>query len=173
MKNRRHALLGAVGLGLLLTGCSSTPSQPDTSDLIALNQRATDALLQDAALDAEKPLLVAAFVDMDMLTESSRLGRLFSEQVAGRLVQRGYKVVELKLRDKLFLKRGQGVLMLSTELSEVSKSHQAQAVLVGSYTSSGENVYLSLKLVGVQGNIVLAAHDYSLPLDKNVKGLLR
>ncbi|MFT7773840.1 FlgO family outer membrane protein [Roseateles sp.] len=158
----------------LLAGCSTTPPPaPKVVDLIELNQKATDALLQDAALSVDKPLLVAAFVDMDQLTESSRLGRLFSEQVTGRLAQRGYRVVELKLRDKLFMKKGQGALMLSTELSELSQSQQAQAVVVGSYTNSGETLYLSIKLVSARGNIILAAYDYSLPLDSNVRGLLR
>lgn len=172
MSKRSH-LAFLMGL-LVLAGCSTAPAPgPKTTDLIELNQKATDALLQDAALSTDKPLLVAAFVDMDQLSESSRLGRLFSEQVTGRLAQRGYRVVELKLRDKLFMKKGQGAMMLSTELSELSQSQQAQAVVVGSYTHSGETLYLSVKLVGAQGNIILAAYDYSLPMDSNVRGLLR
>lgn len=173
-KHKLLILLAAWAALATLSGCSSTPPPPpQTVDLISLNHKATDALLQDAALSPEKPLLVAAFVDMDVLTESSRLGRLFSEQVTGRFAQRGYRVVELKLRDKLFMKKGQGALMLSTELNEVSQSQQAQAVVVGSYTTSGETLYVSVKLVGAKGNIVLAAYDYAVPMDNNIRGLLR
>lgn len=170
---RRLLLLGASAV--LLAGCATPPppEPPQPANLIEINQKATDALLQGAALDPSQPLLVASFVNLDVLNESSRLGRLFSEQVAGRLVNRGYPVIELKLRDKLFIKQSEGALLLSRELREVSREHKAQAVVVGTYTNSGQTLYLSLKLVGgPQGNVVLAAHDYALALDPNVKGLL-
>lgn len=176
MMRQRRSLPGLAGtLVLLLAGCAATPPEapPPLANLIEINQKATDALLQGVQLDPAQPLLVASFVNLDQLTESSRLGRLFSEQVSSRLVNRGYPVVELKLRDKLFIKQGEGALLLSRELREVSREHRAQAVVVGTYTNSGQTLYLSLKLVGgPQGNLVLAAHDYALPLDPNVRGLL-
>ena len=48
----------------------------------------------------------------------------------------------------------------------------AQAVLVGTYAAASQAVYVSLKLVSPHGNAVLAAHDYALPMDGNVRGLL-
>jgi hypothetical protein len=81
------------------------------SNLIELNERATDALLQTAPLDANQPVLVATLVNVDRLTESSRLGRIFSEQIAGRMVHRGLKVTEVKLRENLLLQRDQGELL--------------------------------------------------------------
>ena len=34
-------------------------------------------------------------------------------------------------------------------------------------------LYLSVKLVVPEGNVVLAAHDYAMPIDANIKGLLK
>lgn len=167
------ALLGAVPLGLL--ACSSTPPvDPDVrTDLIDANYRAADALLEGLMLDRKLPLLVATFVNLEVLTESSRLGRLFSELVGSRLAQRGYLVKELKLRESLFMKQSQGALLLSREVREISQNQEAQAVIVGTYTQSSKMLYLSVKLVLPEGNVVLSAHDYAMPLDTNLKGLLR
>ena len=131
-----------------------------------------DALLANAPLDAQHPVMVATLVHVDRLSESSRLGRIFSEQIAGRMVQRGVRVVELKLRDSVALQRDQGELLLSREVREVSQSHDAQAVVVGTYAASASALYISLKLVTPVGNTVVAAHNYAVPMDENVRVLL-
>ncbi len=170
---RRRACLGllaAVGWGM---GACTTMEDGLGADLIKLNYRATDALLQGVALDPAQPVLVATLVDQEDLSESSRLGRLVSEHIGSRLSNKGVRVVELKLREQLFMKGGTGALLLSREVRDVSQAHSAQAVVVGTYTSSGQTLYLSLKLVKPEGNTVVSAHDYAMPLNANIKGLLR
>ena len=125
-----------------------------------------------AVLDASQPVLVATLVNVDRLNESSRLGRIFSEQIAGRMVQRGLRVTEVKLRESLVLHRDQGELLLSREAREVSQAQNAQAVVVGTYAMSASMLYLSLKLVNPMGNHVVAAHSYAVPVDENVRTLL-
>ena len=119
-----------------------------------------------------RSVLVATLVNVDRLNESSRLGRIFSEQIAGRMVQRGLRVTEVKLRDNLVLHREQGELLLSREVREVSQAQNAQAVVVGTYAVSASVVYISLKLVNPVGNQVIAAHNYAVPADENVRSLL-
>ena len=70
------------------------------------------------------------------------------------------------------LRSGLGELLLWRELREVSQAHQAQAVLVGTYAVSARQVYVSLKLVLPEGNAVVAAHNYAVPLDEDVRSLL-
>lgn len=181
-RSGRQAVGGLLLSVLALQGCIATgvntyyygdrASGVSRTDLIAVNERAADALLYGAPLDAQQPLLVATLVSVDRLNESSRLGRLFSEQIAGRLVQRGLKVNEVKLRDALVLSREQGELLLSREVREVSHSQNAQAVVVGTYAVSSGVVYISLKLVVPSGNQVVAAYNYAVPVDENVRALL-
>ena len=172
---RRNFFSAAALIGL--TGCSSFyyGDKPGATwfptDLIEANHRAVDALLANAPLDAQHPVMVATLVQVDRLSESSRLGRIFSEQIAGRMVQRGVRVVELKLRDSVALQRDQGELLLSREVRGVSQSHDAQAV-VGTYAASASALYISLKLVTPVGNTVVAAHNYAVPMDENVRVLL-
>ena len=173
---RRNFFSAAALIGL--TGCSSFyyGDKPGTTwfptDLIEANHRAVDALLANAPLDAQHPVIGATRVQGDRLGEASRLGRIFSEQIAGRMVQRGVRVVELKLRDSVALQRDQGELLLSREVREVSQSHDAQAVVVGTYAASASALYISLKLVTPVGNAVVAAHNYAVPMDENVRALL-
>ena len=177
-----------VATAALLSGCASSyyygesaggsggggfglGAAPRTS-IITANHAAADMLLQTAPLDREHAVLVATLVNVDRLNESSRLGRIFSEQIAGRLVQRGYPVTELKLRENVAMQREQGELLLSRELRDVSRAHDAQAVVVGTYAVSASILYVSIKLVKPEGNMVVAAHNYAVPMDDNVRALL-
>ena len=54
----------------------------------------------------------------------------------------------------------------------MARSHPAQAAVVGTYAVSAHQVFVSLKLVRPQGNEVVAAYDYALPMDGNVRALL-
>lgn len=170
MKRRTGLVLAALVLGL--SACA-TVEDGLGADLIKLNYRAADALMQGVTLDPNQPVLVATLVDQEELSESSRLGRLVSEHIGSRLSLKGVRVVELKLREQLFMKGSTGALLLSREVRDVSQAHSAQAVVVGTYTSSGQTLYLSLKLVKPEGNTVVSAHDYAMPLNANIKGLLR
>lgn len=162
----------------LLSGCASFSRSAGTGNedyLMQANYRAVDQLLQNIpagrALNKHQPLIVASLVNIDDLT-SSRLGRMLSEQLATRLTRNGYRVVELKLRDTIFVKQLQGELLLSREIKDITVNHKAQAVLVGTYAESRGQVYITIKLVGVADNLAVSAHDYVLPLNSNVRSLL-
>jgi TolB-like protein len=173
----RRCLLLAF-FSLALPGCAtvtgSTGNDPGDS-LMQANHRAVDQLLANIppsrALNRKQPIIVASLVNIDDLG-SSRLGRMLSEQLATRLSQSGYAIVELKLRDSIFVKQLQGELLLSREIKDITLTHKAQAVLVGTYAESSGQVYLTIKLVGVGDNLVISAQDYLLPLDSNVRSLL-
>lgn len=142
------------------------------SSLVKQNHLAADKLAQAVQLDAQLPILVGTLVHIDRLQESSRFGRLVSEQLAARLAQRGLHVTELKLRSNALMRPDQGELLLSRELREVSQAQQAQAVLVGSYAPTAQQVFVDLKLVRPQDGQILAAYDYALPMDADMRSLL-
>ncbi len=148
---------------------------------VTTNYQAADALITSAIetsvigksnIQVNQPILVATIVNVDSLEESSRLGRIISEQLQARFTQKGLQIVELKLRGRLFVKKDQGELLLSREVNEISANQKAQAVVVGTYAVATNSVYVNLKMVG-NDNIVLGAHDYTLPLNSNIKALLR
>lgn len=168
-------------LPLLLAACSSTPPKEEpnyatvaSNQFVAANYKAADTLLTQLSgrLLAEKPLIMATVVNIDALDQTSTLGRLVSEQISTRLSQGGLKMVEMKLRNNVYLKRNQGELMLTREIGEVAQNHNAQAVVVGSYAETSDMVFINIKVVQPQNNFVLAGHDYVLAKEGIVRSML-
>jgi hypothetical protein len=169
-----------------LAGCADSPYSPTrkveptweqaaSNPLVPANYKAADALLGQVKpiLDMGQPLIATTVVSIDALDQSSTLGRLISEQVAGRFTQAGYQMVEMKFRNSVYVKQSQGELMLTREIKDLAKSHDAQAVIVGTYGQSDDFVFVNLKVIQPATNVVLAVHDYVLPLDSSIRALVR
>ena len=167
----------AVLLALALVGgCAVSPhASGGAPALIAANYHASDALIALARphLDPGRPILVATLVDIDDLERSSTLGRYISESVSARFTQSGYPMVEMKFQNSVYMKQGEGELMLTRQLREIAQAHQAQAVIVGTYSRGSASVLVNLKVVRPQDHIVLAAHDYALRYTGDVCAMAR
>jgi TolB-like protein len=160
----------------VFAACSTEPTYrtAEISQFAEANYAAVDKLVLASTGSIEKsiPVLVATLVNIDSLDQSSRLGRLVSEQIATRLTDRGFHVVEMKLRNNVYIREGAGELLLSRDVRDLSKSHNAQVVVVGNYAVAASEVYLTLKIVSVADNRVIAATNYLLPLTENNKAML-
>jgi TolB-like protein len=169
----------AVVLGTtLLTGCASNEVQSRVSeqsvDLVNEVSDITSALIKQAVkpINKEQPILATSFASIDNLQESSTFGRLVGDSIAGRMVDSGFNIVELRLRNSLYMQPRAGEFMLSRELRHVSVEHDAQAVLVGTYAVGGEYVYVNARLVSVMDSRVLASEDFRLPLNRDIRRML-
>lgn len=165
---------------LLIAGCAnqqgglSTGSKVHASAFIQANYLAAESLQRQLRSDLGRAtLLTATLVNIDALGSSSTLGRLVSEQVSARFTQGGFRMVEMKFQNSVYMARDQGELMLTREVHELAKDYDAQAVIVGSYGESKDYVLINLKVVEPRTNHVLAVYDYSLPIDENVRQMLR
>ena len=152
--------------------------------LLDSSYRAADTLLQAAPWMAGLPVRVAALVDADAPAAPSRFGRLLAEQIAGRLVQKGVPVVGSALRPvataEPLLQTMPSPAPLSPlqplqpiVVSDAPRMDPPLPIVVGSYTVSAQRVFVSLKLLRSDGTPAIAAYDYALPLDKDVRSLLR
>ncbi|MBT3379114.1 MAG: hypothetical protein HN742_13195 [Lentisphaerae bacterium] len=149
--------------------------RPDV-DMVELTRGAGRLMVTSMrqGLPPDEPILVSSFVDIDDLTQSSTFGRIVAEQVASNLAQQGYKVVEMKLRQEgIFIKERAGEFLLSRELQAISASHEASAVLVGTYAVAEDMVFVTCRLVLVEDSSVIAAHDFSVPIGPNVFRMLK
>lgn len=165
-----------VGTLILSAGCASNnrvqePKVDVVSELKDAHKPLYATLIEP--LDKDQPVLVTSFANIDNLAESSTFGRLASELIASGLTDRGYKVIEVKMRDSLFIKQGAGEFMLSRQVQHLSRKHDAQAVLVGTYAIGGSNVYLNTRLVRSGDSIVLSSYDFKLPINKDIKHMLK
>lgn len=122
---------------------------------------------------AVSPLLVATIIDVNDLRVSSPLGLTLSEQYSSAAAAAGIDVREMKLRGDVFVRDQTGELLLSREIKDIARVHQATAVLVGTYSVAGQYVYVNIKLVRSETGQILRGYDYTLPMDRDVQRLVR
>ncbi|MFO1352369.1 MAG: FlgO family outer membrane protein [Gammaproteobacteria bacterium] len=146
---------------------------PD-SDLVSQSYSAADALVEQAPWlkDNRQPLLTATFVDINALENSSALGRIVAEQVSSRFAQKGFTMIEMKLRTNIFIKNNGGEFALSREVRSLSQVHNAVAVIAGTYAVGRNSVYVNARLIRAADNLILASYDYSLPIGPDTRALL-
>lgn len=179
MMNSSVRAFVAVSLTLLLLGCAQEPvnvvnNRIDDSDIVAASYVAADSLLEQVPYlrDAQQPLLTATFVNVNSLENSSPLGRIVSEQVSSRFAQRGFTMVEMKLRNNIFIQQNAGEFALSRSVQELSQAHNAAAVIAGTYAVGRRSVYINARLIRAADNLILAAYDYTLPMGPDTRALL-
>ncbi len=178
MKFNRNLIIAAV-TALLLVGCSNqhkvTQSTIEDADLIARSHSAADMLIASAGngLSTSQPILITSFADIDDLKSSSTFGRITGEQFGSQLSEKGYPVIEMKVRTSIFIKEKTGEFILSRELRKLSTLHDAQAILVGTYAVGKQSVYVTSKLIRTADNVIMSSYDYELPMGPNTKSLLR
>lgn len=83
----------------------------------------------------------------------------------------GFHVKEVKLRGDIFVKEGAGELLLSRELKDIARQHNAM-VLVGTLSPAANYTYVSIKLVRTEDSRIIRGYDYALPNDRDVTRLL-
>lgn len=174
------SLLIATLSAFLVSGCATNGFKGVISDpalysqLVAENYHAADALITQARpkLVPDQPILIATIVNIDDLEKSSTLGRVTSEHIATRFFQAGVKVVEMKLSKSVYMKRNEGELVLTREITDIVRNHNVQAVVLGTYGKSKAYAYVNVKLVIPGSNIIIASHDYVIPLDDEIRTLI-
>lgn len=160
-----------------LAGCSSNKTSTSRYDVEVnlvseLNKGAQALLAKTSGLQTGQPVIAASFVSVDNLQTSSTFGRQASEIFATALTQTGVPVVEVKLRDSIFIKENTGELMLSRELRHLSSSHSAQAVAVGTYAVGGTHLYVNVRIVRTADSVILGSHNFSLPINRDIQRML-
>jgi TolB-like protein len=175
----------AVTAATVLAGCTSYSSAPVTrvdptykdageNQFLKSSKDAVNQLLTgvDVTSVGPGPVLVATVVDVNDTTRSAPLGRTLSEQYATNMAMAGFNVKEIKLRGTVFVREGTGELLLSREVRDIARQHNAVMVLVGTYSPASAYTYVSMKLVRTEDSRIIRGYDYALPMDRDVKRLL-
>ena len=176
--NRFFRATLTVATVLMLAACAQEPVNVSArvvdSDIVAASYVAADSLLEQVPYlrEGQHPLLTATFVNVNSLEDSSPLGRIVAEQVASRFAQRGFTMVEMKLRNQVFIEQNAGEFMLSRSVQEISQAHNAAAVIAGTYAVGRQAVYINARLIRAADNLILAAYDYTLPMGPDTRALL-
>jgi len=172
-----HPILVFVLLTLsasLLVGCQfNGPSRIKDADMIAVSHEAAKKLMVQSK-DRLEPgqLIVTSFANIDDLKKSSTFGRIVAQQVGSGFSSEGHHVIELLLRDTVYIGVKEGEFLLSRALKDLSLEHDAQAAIVGTYAVGENNVYVTTKVIRASDSVVLASQDFVLPLGPDVRKLV-
>jgi TolB-like protein len=119
------------------------------------------------------PIGVTTLVNLDDLYSTSSFGRMYAEQVMSELAMRGYDVVELRHTDALQFMNNGGEFSLSREVGAVKNTRNLGGVLVGTYVTSPERVYVNVRLVDPKTSLVLSAGSVEMNKTKEIAKMLR
>lgn len=119
------------------------------------------------------PLVVATFVDIDNLEDSSTFGRILSEQLISELSMKGYNVMELRHSPTINVLVKEGEFALSREIKRIHKDRNVAGVVVGTYVSSNERVYVNARLLDPKSSLVVSAGSVEMEATSEIKRLIR
>lgn len=146
------------------------------TNLITSSYIAADRLLQGITFFEPfktRRFFVATIVDLDDLDDSNALGRLVGEHLSIRFSQRGYTVLEPKLRHNLNLVTHTGELVLSRSARRFLLNQHVDAVVAGSYSVGRDTIYVTLKMLDCKDSQIISSYAYTLPIGPNTYALLR
>lgn len=184
----RFLLIAALCAGL--AGCGSSTaanspvpplpqsmpvSPPPGSGMLTANIYAGDALSSMLLLriGSGSSIVAASFVELDNLDQTSGFGRLASQQIGSRIGQHGFRVLEVRMGAELRMDIRQGEFLLTRDSARLLTSeYDAFAALVGVYSSVGDKLFVSARVVRLSDNALLGAYEYYLPMDGDVRQLL-
>ena len=140
------------------------------TNLINLGNKIADELTTSAMpplrpRHPEEAILTSTFVNIHNLEQTSQLGRLLQSHAGTRLVQLGYSVKEVHLRNTVKISPQDGEKILSRDISQISLDQPVQAILVGTYSVNKRTLYITAKLINPVNRNVISAQSYHLCMD--------
>lgn len=176
MRNFIFVLL-ALFVMPLAGGCTASVlggSNTQQPNMAQVNYAAADMLIQQSKslVNMDTPMQIGVLSDMDHPSEATALGRVVTGQIGARFVQLGYNV-----SSGASMPDDNGMAYMSSGMGGArgggGGAVSGPVVIAGQYALAKKNVLISLHLMETQTGRVLAAYDYSLPLNSDTKELAK
>ncbi len=140
--------------------------------IIEINHQAADVLyfnVKSTELTSKSPIYVKTFTNQNNPGDNSIFGRVMTEQVVDRLVQRG-----------LLITQGEPAAASPSAKSKadptpigVDKKQPPRAGrLEGQYVIGDNFIYLTAKIVRLDDSAIVSANNWTVPLSDNVRQML-
>jgi len=162
----RFAYLFTAVVAAGLAACVQSPPTGYATPVTLSEQTgfAVDRLMAGATpggVPRNMTILVASLADLrgSEIRQTSNFGRLVSEQISEHLVQQGYRVPEVRLAGSILLKDS-GEFVLSRQLQDLRRSHNAELAIASTFTSIGPRTYVNLKLIRLADAMAIGASDF-------------
>lgn len=148
--------------------------QGEQHPLLQSSTAAADALssMLFSRLTPGGPILVTSLVDLGDLNKTTDAGRLIPQQIASRLGQYGFTVLDARLGTSMRFEPKTGEFILSRDGARIHTNYAAEAALVGTYSRTGGTMFVSVRVVRLYDSTVLAAYEYNLDISAGSGSLL-
>jgi TolB-like protein len=124
---------------------------------------------------AARTLLMTTLVPVDDLYRSTSFGRLAGEQLMTELDHLGFTVIEARKTVGYFMMDGEGEFALSRNAVQVDPGHDADGVMVGTFSRSGPQMLINVRIVSAVDATILASATAQMDLrgDQFLSDLIR
>jgi hypothetical protein len=156
----------------------------DDTPLIDINYDATDTMigLILPAVNKTSPIYVERFMNRIDPADPAPFGRLVADQVAARLAMRSFKVTDGPAKAPIggppAAPESVSPILSGAERKAAEAKYQQgldeprPCMLTGTYLIADKVVYVTAKLTAMDDNQVMAAHAWTVPLNRNTRALL-
>lgn len=173
--NTKQLLVPALLSTLMLSGCAPgwyyQRNTVHDEDLVEVSSIAIENLLTNHRLPKGSLVVINSLVNVDDMGQTLPFGRIMSDQLSSSLHQAGYRVMGMELPTEIFAKNNAGILQLSDKTKDALNAVHAHAILIGTYAPGRENIYVSLRLVELFSQDVIATFDFSTPMGPDAKAM--
>ncbi|HEB71967.1 MAG TPA: hypothetical protein ENI77_05045 [Nitrospirae bacterium] len=115
---------------------------------------------------SETTVLMTTIVPIDDLSRATRFGRLCTEQLMTELDLQGFQVIEARKTGSYLMRDKQGEFSLSRDPRWLAQEFNADVVVVGVYTKSGNQTLINVRMISASDARTLAATSAMM----NLKG---
>ena len=161
---------------IILPGKPLTALNPDYADARELKVKIRElaeqlvANMEDCSLRGNVALPIS-FVNLNDLGQSSAFGRLIGEQLFFELNQRGYPVREYRIPGNIRMRERSGEFYISRNMKSLYP--KGSVIIVGTYSSTREAVFVNARLVRPSDGRVLRTANLVIERNPTVSELLR
>ncbi len=176
----KKKLIAAAVLAVLATGCSMrmpppknimTSEREDRFGTLYIATELNRNLLKRDIMAA--PVIVTTFVDLNDLGKTSVFGRMMAERLIDELNKQGFKVLEVRRAQDLFMKKDVGELILTRDVAELSGNSNARAVLAGTYVATEQSVIINARLIDTKSPQVISTVSFEVQMTQEIQGLIQ
>lgn len=113
--------------------------------------------------DIADGLLVSTFVDINKLYRTSSFGRYLAGQLMNEFQRYAYPVKDMRKSTNVMVEEKRGEFGLSRDVDEISASHEAGAMLTGTYFVGESEIIVNARILDNESSTLLSSATVIFP----------
>lgn len=118
-------------------------------------------------------IVVTTFVDLNDFSKASVFGRLMAEQLINEMNRKGFRIVEIRRAQDIFVKKDVGELILTRDVAELAQNASANAILAGTYVATEQSVIINARLIDTKSPQVISTVSCEVVMTEEIQNLIR